>query len=66
MIDGERVVLQMRIYKPGKKGKRATLVLNYGSTGSVVSGRLSLPASLRMLSRLSDRLRVMKIIGGPG
>lgn len=33
-IDGERVRLQMRIYKPAGQGKFPTLVFNHGSTGT--------------------------------
>lgn len=32
-IDGESILLQMRIYKPAGQGKFPTLVFNHGSTG---------------------------------
>ncbi len=46
-INGNRVHLQMRIYKPGQDGKFSTLVLNHGSTGSgTISARFKKPVDM--------------------
>jgi predicted acyl esterase len=34
VVDGQRVRLEIRIYKPSREGKVPTLVFNHGSTGT--------------------------------